>query len=448
MPIRDLIVVGIVFAAAFMALRRPWIGVMLWTWISVMSPHRFTWGFAYSMPVAMVAALATLIGLAFARDRDSPFKGTPVWWLALFAGWMTLSWFLGVDRAGDMAQWDKVMKIFLMTFIALVLLRNKYHIMAFAWVTIGSLGLLGIKTGAFTVIGGGESKVWGPEGSFIYDNNEFGLAMVMTIPLLHFLQLQCKHFVVRHGLSFAMLMCFAAALGTHSRGAMLASVAMGAVFWLRSRHKGVISLLIILALLMILPIMPQEWWTRMATISEYQEDGSAMGRINAWWVAWGVAKNNIFGAGMSYQYQFLFYLYGVHETIVRAAHSIYFQILGNHGFIGLFLYLGIWVSTYSTAGWLRRNGRLDARSTWAADLGSMVQVGLVGFAVGGAFLSLAYYDLTYNMMVMVVLARVWVSTRGWERDPQVPFLEFCGLRRAQVGHPNKPVVIRNRAGSQ
>ena len=60
----------------------------------------------------------------------------------------------------------------------------------------------------------------------------------------------------------------------------------------------------------------------------------------------------------------------------------------------------------------------------------MVQVGLVGYAVGGAFLSLAYFDLPYDMMVMAVLARKWVETCGWERDPQISFLEYVGLRRS------------------
>jgi probable O-glycosylation ligase (exosortase A-associated) len=169
----------------------------------------------------------------------------------------------------------------------------------------------------------------------------------------------------------------------------------------------------------------------MSTISDYQEDGSAMGRINAWGVAWEVALHNLFGGGMSYQHDVFFLLYGVHETIVRAAHSIYFQVLGNHGFVGLFLFLGIWFSTYRVAGWLRKNARNQEQTEWAADLGAMVQVSLVGYAVGGAFLSLSYFDLPYNMMILVVAAKAWVSSRGWERDPQVPWLEYIGLRKAR-----------------
>jgi hypothetical protein len=58
---------------------------------------------------------------------------------------------------------------------------------------------------------------------------------------------------------------------------------------------------------------------------------------------------------------------------------------------------------------------------WCSDLGTMCQVSLVGYAVGGAFLSLAYFDLPYNIMVLVVLARVWMTSKAWEREPVEPY---------------------------
>ncbi|HRY15032.1 MAG TPA: DUF5935 domain-containing protein, partial [Candidatus Competibacteraceae bacterium] len=71
---RDLLIVSIVLIAAVMALRKPWIGVMLWTWISIMNPHRYTWGFAATAPVAAIAAASTLAGLLMTKERQSPFK--------------------------------------------------------------------------------------------------------------------------------------------------------------------------------------------------------------------------------------------------------------------------------------------------------------------------------------------------------------------------------------
>lgn len=427
---RDLLIVGLVVGFAIVALARPWVGVMLWNWISIMNPHRYAWGFAYSMPVAMIAGVATLIGLIFAKDKQSPFKGAPVWWLLMFFLWMTLSWALGYDPAGDHWMWDRSMKIFVMIFVALALLHNRYHIIAFVWVTVGSLAILGIKGGIFTVLTAGNYRVWGPAGSFIEGNNEMALALIMILPLIHFLQLQMTSKLARHGMSVAMLLCAAAALGSHSRGALVAICGMLTLFWWRSERKGLIAFLIFIGAVAMLPMLPEHWWDRMATIKTYEQDASAMGRINAWIVALEVAKDYWTGAGMSYQHQIFFSMYGYYNTVVLAAHSIYFEVLGNHGWVGLILFIALWLSTYRNAGWLHKNARKIPEAKWLADLGAMVQVGLVGYAAGGTFLSLAYFDLPYNMMVMVVIGRKWVESRGWERDPKVPWLVYLGLRRA------------------
>jgi probable O-glycosylation ligase (exosortase A-associated) len=445
---RDILILAIFTPWALMSLRRPWLGVMLWTWISLMNPHRLGWGLAYDAPLAAIAAGVTLIGLAVTKERGSPFKGAPVTLFLIFTGWMTLSWLMGVEVGEQYAQWNKVMKIFFMLFVTLALLRDKRQIMTFAWVSAVSLAILGVKGGVFTLLNGGNYRVWGPPGSFIEDNNEFALALVMIIPLLHFLQLQTERRWLRHVLSCAMLLCAAAALGSHSRGGMLAIVAMGAVFWWRSRRKLAMAALIGVVLLVILPAMPDAWWERMDSIAAYEEDASAQGRLYAWRVAWNVAAHRSFGAGMSYQSPSIFFLYGDDdEEIIRAAHSIYFQMLGNHGFTGLFLFLLMGFSTYRQAGWLRKNAASMPQARWAADLGSMIQVGLFGYAVGGAFLSLAYFDLPYDMMAMAVLARRWVETRGWEKDPVDSPLGLPPLTRGWVGGDgirNGGDVQRNR----
>ena len=416
---RDILIVIPVILCALVALRKPWVGVMCWNWLSLMNPHRYTYGFAYDAPLAALAAVSTMVGFLATRDKSSPFKGTPVTWLMIFIVWITISWLLGLDPEGDQEQWSKIMKIDIMILVGLALLHTRMHIMVLCWVCAGSLAILGAKGGAFTVATGGNYRVWGPPGSFIADNNEFALSLVMTIPLLRFLQMQLPAGWRRHLMTLVMLLCAASALGSQSRGALLAISAMVLVLWWRGGSRVTGGIVMAVAGVLLIAFMPDTWTSRMQTIETYQEDRSALGRISAWWTAWGIAKSYVTGIGFDAARPELFQLYSPYPDYIHAAHSIYFQVLGNHGFIGLFLFLAIFVSTYVWAGRLRREALVDERARWAVDLGAMAQVSILGYAVGGAFLSLAYFDLPYIVMMLVVLARTWVRKRAWETEPAV-----------------------------
>lgn len=418
---RDLVLIGIVGMGCVMALRQPWIGVLLWTWLSIMNPHRYTYGFAYSAPLAAIVVIATLLGLLATKEKTSPFKGAPVTVLMIFMLWMSLTALFGFNPMNNYAQWNKVMKIDFMILIALMLLSTRKHILALTAVAAGSVGVLGAKGGLFTVITGGNYRVWGPPGSFIEDNNEFALAVIITIPLLRFLQLQLTRNWLKHFMTIVMILCAAAAVGSHSRGGFLAIIAMGLAFWWNDGRRIGVFVSILLFGFATYIFMPEEWFSRMDTINDYQNDASAMGRINAWWMAWNLAKDNFFGGGFDIYNLLIFSRYAPIPNDVHAAHSIYFQILGEHGFIGLFLFILLWWLVWREAGNLKKLGAKQAETHWLSDLGAMCQVSLIGYSVGGAFLSLAYFDLPYNIMVMVVLARHWLNRKAWnEEEEKIP----------------------------
>ena len=71
---------------------------------------------------------------------------------------------------------------------------------------------------------------------------------------------------------------------------------------------------------------------------------------------------------------------------------------------------------WRSAGKLQKVGKQREETRWVADLGAMCQVSLAGYAVGGAFLSLAYFDLPYNILILVVLACRWVEQERWKTD--------------------------------
>lgn len=409
---RDFALGPIIIGLAAYALLHPWLGIMGWTWISIMNPHAYAWHLN-RMPVAAAIAGATLLGVLLTRDRRQFFVTRETTVLMLFMLWMciTLPFSYYFDQSFNM--WNRVMKIDLMVLVAMVVLYSKQHITMLAWVLVGSLGFYGVKGGLFTLATGGSYRVWGPSGSFIEGNNEVALALVMIIPLMRFLQLTTDSAWIKRGLLLAMLLCATAAIGSYSRGALLAIVAMAGVLWWRSDKKVVGAVLLLVASVALLSFMPEQWWTRMATIGTYSEDTSVAGRFNAWTMAWNLAKANFFGGGFMIYRSDVFALYAPNPLDVHAAHSIYFMVLGEHGFIGLFLFLLLWFFVWRSAERLRTQGQALPQTQWLSHLGAMCQVSLAGYAVGGAFLSLSYYDLPYNILILVVLGCRWMDRKEW-----------------------------------
>ena len=180
--------------------------------------------------------------------------------------------------------------------------------------------------------------------------------------------------------------------------------AMTFLLWVKGKGKFQSLLLIVSTAVILLPFMPDTWWDRMGTIGTYKEDESAMGRFDAWGMAWELAKDKFpFGGGFMVSTSYFFDVYAPSALQNRAAHSIYFQILGEHGWAGLMLFMSIGLTAWFRAGRLIKNLKNQPEMQWAADLARMCQVSLIGFAAGGAFLSLAYFDMPYNVVAMIVL---------------------------------------------
>ena len=415
---RDILLGVLILCCVIRAVTHPWIGILGWTVLSIMNLHQYSWVLA-SMPVAAAVAIATMLGLLVSRDRPQLQMSGEVAALLLFMLWVCITYAFSFSPEASFEQLKKVMKIDLMILVALVVLHSRQHILGLAWALAGSIGFFGFKGGLFTILTGGAYRVWGPSTTYIEGNNELALALIVIIPVVRFLQLTLTNRWGKAGLTSVMVLSAVAAIGTHSRGALLAIAAMALVLWWRSERKALMGALLVSMAIAAVVLMPDFWLTRMETISDYKEDASAMGRINAWWMAWNVATSNIFGGGFEIYNEAVFLLYAPVPGDVHAAHSIYFQILGEHGFVGLFLFVLIWGLVWRSAGRLRIQGQQQEETMWLSHLGAMCQVSLAGYAVGGAFLSLAYFDLPYNLLVLVVLGCRWLDGKKWLVEAKV-----------------------------
>lgn len=246
---------------------------------------------------------------------------------------------------------------------------------------------------------GGAHRVMGPSNTFIGENNEIGLALIMVVPIMWYLKLQASNKWARHGLLGATALTLVAIVGTHSRGALVGLAAMGLFFLLKSRQRLFPLILGIMFLIALPFVMPEHWFERMHTIETYEEDNSAMERLRAWRNATNLASERFLGGG----YDALIFWGG------RDAHSIYFEVLGEHGVLGLGLFLMLGLLTWMKASRVRKLCRSDPAQQWASDLMAMVQVSLIGYAAAGAFLGLAYFDLYYHLVAVVILSHLVVT---------------------------------------
>jgi probable O-glycosylation ligase (exosortase A-associated) len=447
---RDIILTAFLFGSVPFILWRPAIGIFLWVWVSVMSPHRLTYEF-FDYPFAQLIAIATLMGMLFSKEAKR-LPVTPVTVvLFMLVLWMNVTTFFALDVEQSLPMWERVMKIQLMIFVSLYLLQSKQHIQVLIWIMAGSVAFFGIKGGLFTLREEGELRVFGPPGSFIEENNALALATIMTVPLLYYLFVQYKQRWLCWGLLATMVLCVFSALGSYSRGGLLAFAATVVLFWWKGRRKLFTGVVLAILVPVAIGFMPEKWMDRMWSIQQYEQDESSMGRINAWTVAVNVANDRpLLGGGFEIATRRVFDRYAPDPTVVRAAHSIYFQMLGEHGYVGLALFVLLWILVWRDASWIIRYSRSQGKLQWALDLARMTQVSLVGYFVGGAFLSLAYYDVPYNLLVVLVLTRSLIAReikglqQGAPVRAQVNADEDRALARTPID-PDRSDLFRSRS---
>ncbi|MFZ4535391.1 putative O-glycosylation ligase, exosortase A system-associated [Propionivibrio sp.] len=416
---RDILLSVIVFGSLPFILFGPRLGAYMWVWMSMMNPHRLGWGFARYYPFAQLIAIATLVGFIFVSKERKPFplSAITVAYLLFFV-WMSVTSLFAIAPSDlVMDRWIFVCKIHLMLLVTLMLIRGRDQIEKLVWVVTLSIGFYGIKGGVWTVLTGGGDRVWGPEGSMIEDNNGLGLAIVMLIPFMYYLYQVSSKRLIRIGVACSGIAMFCSVLGSQSRGAFLALFAMALMLAIKSRRPALMGLLLGAVFVVGFVSMPDSWKARMGTIETHQQDSSAQSRFYSWNTMWNLAVDRpLVGGGFLPDNDIVYSLYApvdrgyeIFERKPYVAHSIYFQVIGEHGFLGLFLYLLIGFFAWRRAGQLARQTRDDPEfGTWVPVLMRMTQVSVLGFAVGGAFLSLVHFDLSYYIISYVILVDITV----------------------------------------
>jgi probable O-glycosylation ligase (exosortase A-associated) len=137
-------------------------------------------------------------------------------------------------------------------------------------------------------------------------------------------------------------------------------------------------------------------------------------RLESWQVAWRLALDHpLTGAGFwAMDHDEVFSLYLPEYLRAQSAHSIWFQIMADHGFPGLILFVSVIVSCYATMFGLKFKARGRPETTWLVNYCQMIEASLMGYLVSGSFLSQSYWDLFYHLISFVILLKAVAVQEG------------------------------------
>jgi putative inorganic carbon (hco3(-)) transporter len=394
---RDIAIILFLLGCIALAFRTPWLGVIGLAVFGYLNPHTYAWGFSRTLPVYLTLFLVVALSYLTKGKDSQPIPRD--WRIPAFYGLWVYFLLTTLDAVVPAAAWPKlieVSKIYLPLIFTLLLINNRQKLYYLIITIAACFGLVAVKGGIFAVSTGFAYHVLGPEGSQFGGNNEFAIATLMAIPLIILWERETTDRRLKMLLLGAVPLMFASAISSQSRGALVTMGALVPLLLWHSRRKYLAVPVLALGAFVALAVLPEQWFGRMHTIGTYQDDASAMGRIEVWRDGIAYAFSHpLTGAGFD----------GWIWVTERDWHSAYVEALAEHGFIGFFLWLSLLYGTILSLTRLPRMTRHIPEMKWVANYAYMLRASLVAYAVGSLFLGITYWDLVYHLIFISVLVQ-------------------------------------------
>jgi probable O-glycosylation ligase (exosortase A-associated) len=429
---RDLFLLAILPFLLYTMAKRPFVGLGLWIWTALFFPNGWVYGAASVIRFNLLFAGVTAFTYMIMKDKPKFRLGGTGWLVVLFFIWATASTMMGMGRpelAWDI--WNRFMKVILLFVFVIAIVDSKLHFDFFLGCVVLSVGFYADLEALKFLASGGGHKIQGMSGHVLGDRNELSVAFVMLLPI-------CVYLLREYGkqsraLSLALMGTIAltvtAVIGTQSRGGFIALLALGAYFFIKSDRKFLVAAMLAVLVLGLSQVVTTEWVSRIDSINSADKDASFMGRVVAWKLSFILATQHpFFGGGfkgLEYfpvwsslsQDFFSFPWFYTGDAVpdpekARAAHSVFFQVLGDHGFVGLCIYLAFLFGAFLKARRIVMRARLARSAEWIAKAATTLQLTLFAFCVGGAALSFAYFDLTFATIALLIVLEKRILPRA------------------------------------
>jgi probable O-glycosylation ligase (exosortase A-associated) len=407
--VRDIAVLFFLIACIGFALRRAWWGVLALAVFSYLNPHAYAWGFVRDLPAYQILFIVVAISTLLTKDRQAIPKDwrIPSFYLLWFYFLLTTTQAYLPDQA-----WDKlwlVSKIYIPFIFTLILINTREKLFWLIVTIASSIGVVAVKGGIFAVATGFSHRVYGPPATQFYENNAFAIAVLICIPLLILWYKEATNKLVRYGIMAALPLCFASSLSSWSRGALLTLGVLTLVLIWNSKRKFLIVPILMAGVVIASQVLPEEWFGRMHTIETFEEDRSAMSRIETWRHGWYHTLSHPFvGAGFE----------GWRVVSRRDWHSSFVEMFSEHGFIAFGIWISLILGTLISLTKLPKKTRDVEGMEWVQNYSYMLRASLIAYMVGTAFLGLSYWDLLYHLIFISVLVKKFALEELAERSYQ------------------------------
>jgi putative inorganic carbon (hco3(-)) transporter len=427
----DILIAMVYLGFLVIGLATPFAFTLGYLWVDTAYPQ-FISTIVTQVPSSLIMGMAAILGY-FMLDRRSPPRISPQTVLALlFAGWCTLSiaWAELPDQAW--VKWDWAFKTIVFSAFLTFVLRSRVQIEAGVQVLVFAAAMHMIAVGCKTVLSGsayGRHLDIVDSDAGLFESSYLASVSVALIPIMLCLR---KHSVLIPKSRFRDLGYFGmigvaifAAMGTYARTALIGFLVIGIFLWLQSRRKILFTVCASLVVLVVLARTADTWGERIETTTDYQSEGSALGRILVWeWTIKYVLQNPLGGGFQSYLVDRIEYpgANGVPSLVVngKAFHNMFIEVLGEQGFPGLAMY-GTMILLSLLSMWrVRWRTRQQPHLAWAHDLSGALMTSLLtimacGCFIGIAFQAVVWYLMTFPICLYAYLQRVEQLDQGADR---------------------------------
>lgn len=390
----------------------PWIGSLLWWWVSFTNPFQLATGLGFEGWIGSLMSLATVAGAIRSRERFPLPRSREVCLLVAFWIWCVVT--TAVAAIDPPRAWKRLAifsQIVVMTVVVVALFQERRKLTIMLWVTALSLGLYAAHGASWILWTGNAARLDGPLASQIENNNDLAAALVALAPFFVFLGARAANPWLRAAALLLFGAMVIAILGTYSRASFLALCVM--LVWLGAIGRWRAVAVAGVALIIFLLCTPAHTFARrIDTIRTYQKNTSAQARLASWYVALRIGLDHpLLGAGFrpfsdeTYERYLPGYV-GWHD-----AHNMFLQVFAEHGFPGLVLYAALIASTLRTLWRLVRDPPAPAAG-WFQDAAHMLLMGLITYVVAGTFHCLSYREILFHLLGLAIVLHSLARARG------------------------------------